>query len=68
MIFSPYHLLASTKLFGVGHLSEVLKEHQSNTETKEPEPPKKKINLLLVSSDLNDERERASVRTALDYY
>ncbi|CAM5084912.1 unnamed protein product [Eretmochelys imbricata] len=32
-------------------LSEVLKEQHSNAENTEPEPPKKKINLLLVASD-----------------
>nr|XP_048704291.1 uncharacterized protein LOC125635926 [Caretta caretta] len=49
-------------------LSEVLKEQHSNSETTEPKPPKKKINLLLVASDSNDESEHASVCTALDHY
>ncbi|XP_074988858.1 serine/threonine-protein phosphatase CPPED1 isoform X2 [Caretta caretta] len=49
-------------------LSEVLKEQHFAAETTEPEPPKKKINLLLVASDSNDENEHASVRSALDHY
>ncbi|EMP29820.1 hypothetical protein UY3_13059 [Chelonia mydas] len=49
-------------------LSEVLKEHHSNAETAECKPPKKKINLLLVVSDSDDENEHASVRSALDGY
>ncbi|EMP37461.1 Tubulin-specific chaperone C [Chelonia mydas] len=48
--------------------SEVLKEQHSSAETKEPEPPKKKINLLLVASDSDDKNEHASVLTALDCY
>ncbi|XP_065406227.1 single-stranded DNA-binding protein 2 isoform X2 [Chrysemys picta bellii] len=35
-------------------LSEVLKEQHSDTETTEPEPLKKKINLLLVASDSDE--------------
>ncbi|XP_053888523.1 single-stranded DNA-binding protein 2 isoform X2 [Malaclemys terrapin pileata] len=35
-------------------LSEVLKEQHSDAETTEPEPPKKKINLLLVASDSDE--------------
>nr|XP_048700063.1 acetyl-CoA acetyltransferase, cytosolic isoform X3 [Caretta caretta] len=49
-------------------LSEVLEEQHSDAETTEPKPPKKKINLLLVASDSDDENERASVCTALDHY
>ncbi|XP_074981623.1 tubulin polymerization-promoting protein isoform X2 [Caretta caretta] len=49
-------------------LSQVLKEQHSDVETTEPEPPKKKINLLLVASDSDDENEHASVCTALDHY
>ncbi|EMP38596.1 hypothetical protein UY3_04201 [Chelonia mydas] len=49
-------------------LSEVLKEQHSNAETTEPEQPKKKINLLLVAPDSDDENECAAVRTALDHY
>ncbi|EMP37480.1 hypothetical protein UY3_05292 [Chelonia mydas] len=49
-------------------LSEVLKEQCSSAETTEPKQPKKKINLLLVVSDSDDENENASVCTALDYY
>ncbi|EMP41405.1 Eukaryotic translation initiation factor 4 gamma 3 [Chelonia mydas] len=48
--------------------SEVLKEQYSDGETTEPEPPKKKINLLLVAPASDDENEHASVRTALDRY
>uniref|UniRef100_A0A8C3S380 Uncharacterized protein n=1 Tax=Chelydra serpentina TaxID=8475 RepID=A0A8C3S380_CHESE len=49
-------------------LSEVLKEQQSKVETTEPKPPKKKINLLLLASDSDDENEHASVCSALDRY
>ncbi|EMP32800.1 hypothetical protein UY3_10072 [Chelonia mydas] len=37
-------------------------------ETTEPEPPKKKINFLLVTSDSDDENEHVAVCTALDGY
>ncbi|KAM7145428.1 zinc finger protein 354B-like isoform 7-T8 [Macrochelys suwanniensis] len=49
-------------------LSEVIKEQHSDWEMTEPKPPKKKINLLLVASDSDNENERASVCTALDPY
>ncbi|XP_065415584.1 Krueppel-like factor 13 isoform X1 [Chrysemys picta bellii] len=49
-------------------LSEVLKEQNSDVETTEPEPPKKKINPLQVASDSNDENEHVSICTALDRY
>ncbi|EMP34431.1 hypothetical protein UY3_08407 [Chelonia mydas] len=49
-------------------LSEVSKEQHFNAETTKPEPSKKKINLLLVASDSDDENEHASVRSALDHY
>ncbi|EMP34057.1 Centlein [Chelonia mydas] len=49
-------------------ISEVLKEQHSDAGTTEPKPPKKKIYLLLVASDSDDENEHASVRTALDRY
>ncbi|XP_077672048.1 uncharacterized protein LOC144264289 [Eretmochelys imbricata] len=38
-------------------LLEVLKEQHSDVETTEPKPPKKKINLLLVAFDSDDENE-----------
>ncbi|EMP42494.1 hypothetical protein UY3_00235 [Chelonia mydas] len=38
-------------------MPKVLKEQHSDVETIEPEPPKKKINLLLVASDSDDENE-----------
>ncbi|EMP24135.1 hypothetical protein UY3_18772 [Chelonia mydas] len=47
---------------------EVLKEQHSDVEATEPKPPTKKINLLLVASDLDDDNEHASVRTVLDSY
>ncbi|EMP34416.1 hypothetical protein UY3_08448 [Chelonia mydas] len=40
----------------------------TDTETSEPKPPKKKINLLLVVSDSDDKNEHALVHTALDCY
>ncbi|CAM4621099.1 unnamed protein product [Caretta caretta] len=49
-------------------LSEVLKDQHFNAETTELEPPKKKINLLLVASDSDDENEHVSVRSAMDSY
>ncbi|CAM4421562.1 unnamed protein product [Caretta caretta] len=50
-------------------LSEVLKEQHSDEETTEPEPPKNKINLLLVSSDTDNENEHVLlVRSTLDHY
>ncbi|XP_014455781.1 E3 SUMO-protein ligase ZBED1 [Alligator mississippiensis] len=49
-------------------LSEVLKEQHSDAEPTEPEPPQKKISLLLVASDSDDENEGVPVRTALDRY
>ncbi|EMP32584.1 hypothetical protein UY3_10283 [Chelonia mydas] len=49
-------------------LLEVLKEQHSDAETTEPKPPKKKINLLLVASDSDDENEHVSVCTTLDRY
>ncbi|EMP39782.1 hypothetical protein UY3_02973 [Chelonia mydas] len=49
-------------------LSEILKEQDSDAETTEPEPPKKKINLLLVASDSDDENKHALVCSALDRY
>ncbi|XP_074819982.1 arf-GAP domain and FG repeat-containing protein 1 isoform X6 [Natator depressus] len=48
--------------------SDVLKEQYSDAETTEPERPKKKINLLRVTSDSDDENEHASVCSALDSY
>ncbi|EMP27880.1 hypothetical protein UY3_15008 [Chelonia mydas] len=48
--------------------SEVLKEKYSDAETTEPEPPKEKINLLLVASDSDDENEHAMGCIALDRY
>ncbi|XP_053888420.1 uncharacterized protein LOC128839433 isoform X2 [Malaclemys terrapin pileata] len=48
--------------------SDVLKEQHSDAETIEHEPPKKKINLLLVASDSDDENEHALVHSALDSY
>ncbi|EMP32483.1 hypothetical protein UY3_10382 [Chelonia mydas] len=49
---------------------KVLKEQlkRAVAETTEPEPPKKKINLLLVASDSDDENEHALVCSALDCY
>ncbi|XP_019380299.1 PREDICTED: chromosome alignment-maintaining phosphoprotein 1 isoform X4 [Gavialis gangeticus] len=49
-------------------LSEVLKDQHLNMEPTEPEPPQKKISLLLVASDSDDENEGVPVRTALDRY
>ncbi|KAH1179655.1 hypothetical protein KIL84_005705 [Mauremys mutica] len=49
-------------------LSEVLKEQHLDAETTEPEPPEKKINVLLVASDSDNENEHASVCSALDCY
>ncbi|CAM4521580.1 unnamed protein product [Lepidochelys olivacea] len=49
-------------------LSEVLKDQHFNAETTELEPPKKKINLLLVASDSDDENEHVSVCSAMDSY
>ncbi|EMP26075.1 hypothetical protein UY3_16845 [Chelonia mydas] len=49
-------------------LSEALKEQRFNAETTEPESPEKKINLLLVASDSDDENEHMSVCSALDRY
>uniref|UniRef100_A0A8C3ISR3 TBC1 domain family member 12 n=1 Tax=Chrysemys picta bellii TaxID=8478 RepID=A0A8C3ISR3_CHRPI len=49
-------------------LSGVLKEQHLIAEITEPEPPKKKINLLVVASDSDDENEYASVSCALDCY
>ncbi|CAM5143222.1 unnamed protein product [Eretmochelys imbricata] len=49
-------------------LSEVLKDQHFNAETTELKPPKKKINLLLVASDSDDENEHVSVRSAMDSY
>ncbi|XP_043360501.1 protein SGT1 homolog isoform X1 [Dermochelys coriacea] len=49
-------------------LSKLLKEQHSDAETTEPKPPKKKINLLLMASDSDDESEHALVRSALDHY
>ncbi|KAM7145911.1 casein kinase I isoform 1-T1 [Macrochelys suwanniensis] len=49
-------------------LSEVFKKQHSYLETTEPEPPKKKINLLLVASDSDVENEHASVCPPLDCY
>lgn len=37
-------------------------------ETTESKPPQKKISLLLVASDSDDENEGVSVCTALDHY
>ncbi|EMP24430.1 General transcription factor IIH subunit 1 [Chelonia mydas] len=48
--------------------AEVLEEQHFDAETTEPERPKKKINLLLVASDADDENEHVLVRTALDGY
>ncbi|XP_043377993.1 arf-GAP domain and FG repeat-containing protein 1 isoform X7 [Chelonia mydas] len=48
--------------------SDVLKEQYSDAETTDPERPKKKINLLRVTSDSEDENEHASVSSALDSY
>ncbi|EMP41286.1 hypothetical protein UY3_01522 [Chelonia mydas] len=49
-------------------LSEDLKEQQSDAQTTEPEPPKKKIPLLVIVSHSDDESKHASVCTALDRY
>nr|XP_048699257.1 uncharacterized protein LOC125633676 [Caretta caretta] len=49
-------------------LSEVLEEQHSDAETTDPETPKKKINLLLVGSDSDNENEHLLVCTALDCY
>ncbi|EMP39911.1 hypothetical protein UY3_02862 [Chelonia mydas] len=57
------HILKNTS-YG----KEVLKEQCSDTETTEPKPPKKNINLLLGASDSDDENERALVCSALDSY
>ncbi|XP_048721097.1 arf-GAP domain and FG repeat-containing protein 1 isoform X5 [Caretta caretta] len=51
-----------------GMFSDVLKEQYSNAETTEPERPKKKVNLLRVTSDSDDENEHASVCSALDSF
>ncbi|EMP31919.1 RNA polymerase II-associated protein 3 [Chelonia mydas] len=47
--------------------SEVLKERRSDAETTEPEPSKKKINLLLVASDSDDENEHAFCSALVRY-
>ncbi|CAM5086851.1 unnamed protein product [Natator depressus] len=49
-------------------LSEVLKDQHFNAETTELEPPEKKINLLLVASDSDDENEHVLVHSAMDSY
>ncbi|CAM5152372.1 unnamed protein product [Eretmochelys imbricata] len=49
-------------------LSEVLKEQHFNVETTEPKSSKRKISLLQVASDSDDENEHASVHSALDCY
>ncbi|XP_073215980.1 arf-GAP domain and FG repeat-containing protein 1 isoform X4 [Lepidochelys kempii] len=56
----------SDKVWGM--FSDVLKEQYSNAETTEPERPKKKINLLRVTSDSDDENEHASICSALDSF
>ncbi|EMP38922.1 hypothetical protein UY3_03879 [Chelonia mydas] len=47
-------------------LSEVLKEQHSDAETTEFEPPKKKISILLVASDSDDEHEHTLDHTVLN--
>nr|XP_025038056.1 zinc finger BED domain-containing protein 1-like [Pelodiscus sinensis] len=49
-------------------LSEVLEEQSPDAETRETEPPPKKLNLLLLASDSDDENEHGSIRTVLDRY